>query len=63
MKKTYISPLCEICQTDCAGDLLTASIATKMELPDDGIWDNPDTPGKTIDPWNDPNTEEDDWGF
>lgn len=57
MKKTYLPPLCEFCQMDNADDLLMASnTASGMELPDKGI-------NKDTDLWDDPDTENDDWGF
>ena len=57
MKKTYLPPLCEFCQMDNADDLLMASnTASGMELPDKGI-------NKGTDLWDDPDTEDDDWGF
>ena len=57
MKKTYLPPLCEVCQMNDADDLLVVSNpATEMELPDKGI-------NKDTDLWDDPDTEDDDWGF
>ncbi|MBR2237385.1 MAG: hypothetical protein IJ887_05860 [Prevotella sp.] len=57
MKKTYLPPLCEVCQMNDADDLLVVSNpATEMELPDKGI-------NKDTDLWDDPDTEDDDWGY
>ena len=57
MKKTYLPPLCEVCGMDDAEDLLVASPpATGMELPDEGI-------KKGTGPWDDPDAEDDDWGY
>ena len=57
MKKTYISPQCEVCPMDGAADLLVASNpATEMENPSFDIVQG----GSGI--WDDPDTEDDNWG-
>lgn len=62
MKKTYLSPLCDILQMDGADILLTASKpATAMEMPDTDIYDPDHQPGSSTYDWE--NDEEDDWGF
>ena len=56
MKNTYLPPLCEVCQMNDADDLLVVSNpATEMEKPDKGI--------KDTGLWDDPDTEDDDWGY
>ncbi len=57
MKKTYISPFCEVCQMDAPGELLAASDpAYGMEEPGNGINNGSGS-------WNNPDTEDDDWGL
>lgn len=62
MKKTYLSPLCDILQMDGADDLLMASNpAYEMETPDTDIYDPDHQPGQSMYDWED--DEEDDWGY
>ena len=57
MKKTYLPPHCEVCRMDVPGELLVASDpATEMSMPGDGINNGSGS-------WNNPDTEDDDWGF
>jgi hypothetical protein len=57
MKKTYISPFCEVCQMDVPGELLAASDpATEMVTPTTGINNNTDS-------YDNPDTDDDDWGY
>lgn len=59
MKKTYISPQCEVCQMDGACDLLMSSDpAYGMADPGTGINQGG---GSSI--WDDPATDDDNWGY
>lgn len=64
MKKTYLSPLCSIFHIEGTAHLLTVSSpATKMEAPNDYIYDDTDPMNPKHSKYDDEESEEDDWGY